>query len=117
MAGINAEEREGGEVQGTDTKRKMGDLNVPQEEAATPSKRPRPSPAADEAAAGGSAEVEGVDSPEKKADMLPALPLEKAVEATATASGLKLELNTTRVEVCWEVADDEAEDPKTITLW
>ena len=52
-----------------------------------------------------------------KLEMLPMIPLEQAVEVTATASGLKVEPKTTRVEVCWDVADDEAEDPKSITLW
>lgn len=52
-----------------------------------------------------------------KVEMLPMIPLEQAVEVTATASGLKVEPKTTRLEVCWDVADDEAEDPKSITLW
>jgi len=52
-----------------------------------------------------------------KVEMLPMIPLEQAVEVTATASGLKVEPKTTRIEVCWDVADDEAEDPKSITLW
>jgi hypothetical protein len=52
-----------------------------------------------------------------KVEMLPMIPLEQAVEVTVTASGLKVESKTTRLEVCWDVADDEAEDPKSITLW
>jgi hypothetical protein len=52
-----------------------------------------------------------------KVEMIPMIPLEQAVEVTATASGLKVEPKTTRLEVCWDVADDEAEDPKSITLW
>jgi len=46
-----------------------------------------------------------------------ALPLEKAVEATEAASGLKVCLDTTKVEVCWQVADEEAEDSSPIILW
>lgn len=62
--------------------------------------------------------AEGSPAPKlPKVEILPALALEQAVQTTAAASGLKVELTKTRVEVCWEVADDEAEDPRTITLW
>ena len=43
--------------------------------------------------------------------------MEEAVEAASKASGVSFEVGKTRLEVCWEVADDEAEDPKAIKLW
>jgi hypothetical protein len=54
---------------------------------------------------------------EGKTQLLPALQLERALEVVAKASGLKVEVASTRIEVCWEVADDEAEDSRPITLW
>ena len=58
----------------------------------------------------------GGDAPATAA-LQAALPLEKAVEATEAASGLKVCLDTTKVEVCWQVADEEAEDSSPIILW
>lgn len=50
-------------------------------------------------------------------EMLPALALEKALDVASKTSGIHFDVSKTRLEVCWEVADDEAEDPKPITLW
>jgi hypothetical protein len=121
MAGISSQQ---GDETGAGAKREVEEESVKQEEGDTQAhKRARTD---GEAAESGSclkkeevkAETE-TGSPAKlqKIEMLPALALEQAVHATTTASGLEVELTKTRVEVCWEVADDEAEDPRPITLW
>jgi len=109
------------------TKRPLGDIDVKQEDAAslpTPSKRPRkPVPAAPPSSVSiGEKKESDTSSAEEcivvQVDLLQSLPLDMAVEATAAiTSGLRIELMKTKVEVCWEVADDEAEDPTPITLW
>jgi len=110
------------------TKRPLGDIDVKQEDAAslpTPSKRPRkPVPAAPPSSVsiGETKKESDTSSAEEcigvQVDLLQSLPLDMAVEATAAiTSGLSIELMKTKVEVCWEVADDEAEDPTPITLW
>ncbi len=66
---------------------------------------------------GGAAGASGGGVSPAKAALQGALQMEKAVEATEAASGLKICLNTTKVEVCWQVADEEAEDSSPIILW
>ena len=119
MAGLGANE----EAQGAKAnKRPLEGESVQQADTDEQAKRAR----TDGDASGGSVGVaeagaEGEAGSEVRKEqaekMLPALPLEKAVETTEKVSGLKVDINTTRIEVCWEVADEEAEDPRPTTLW
>ena len=114
MAGLGASNQESAGAAGKRKLEPVGEAEAVPSEDRAQDKRARVEGGTAASCAG---ETGGVGRAREEVAVLPALPLEKAVEATETASGLKVCLDATHVEVCWQVAEDETEDASPIVLW